>query len=84
MGVTVELQNLGDPPLCQEIVARIEHALSRLMRRASMPRFVAVRSQPPTFPCLADAVSNEEAAGRIARENIQDGPLDDRLPKGSL
>jgi hypothetical protein len=28
MGVTVELQNLGDPQLCQEIVARIEHALS--------------------------------------------------------
>ena len=28
MGVTVELQNLGDPELCQEIVARIEHALS--------------------------------------------------------
>jgi hypothetical protein len=27
MGVTVELQNLGDPELCQEIVARIEHAL---------------------------------------------------------
>ena len=28
MGVTVELQNLGDPQLCQEIVARIEHALN--------------------------------------------------------
>lgn len=28
MGVTVELQNLGDAQLCQEIVARIEHALS--------------------------------------------------------
>jgi hypothetical protein len=28
MGVTVELQNIGDPQLCQEIVARIEHALS--------------------------------------------------------
>lgn len=28
MGVTVELQNLGDPELCQEIAARIEHALS--------------------------------------------------------
>ena len=28
MGVTVELQNLGDPQLCQEIGARIEHALS--------------------------------------------------------
>lgn len=28
MGVTVELHNLGDPQLCQEIVARIEHALS--------------------------------------------------------
>jgi hypothetical protein len=28
MGVTVELQNLGDPQLGQEIVARIEHALS--------------------------------------------------------
>jgi len=28
MGVTVELQNLGDAELCQEIVARIENALS--------------------------------------------------------
>ena len=28
MGVTVELENLGDPQLCQEIVARVEHALS--------------------------------------------------------
>ena len=28
MGVTVELHNLGDPQLCQEIGARIEHALS--------------------------------------------------------
>jgi hypothetical protein len=28
MGVTVELHNLGDPQLCREIVARIEHALS--------------------------------------------------------
>jgi hypothetical protein len=28
MGVTVELQNLGDAQVCQEIVARIEHALS--------------------------------------------------------
>jgi hypothetical protein len=28
MGVTVELQNLGNPELCQDIVARIEHALS--------------------------------------------------------
>jgi hypothetical protein len=28
MGVTVELQNLGDAPLCGEIVANIEHALS--------------------------------------------------------
>ena len=28
MGVSVELQNLGDPQLCREIVARIEHALS--------------------------------------------------------
>jgi hypothetical protein len=28
MGVTVELENLGDVPLCQEIVAGAEHALS--------------------------------------------------------
>jgi hypothetical protein len=28
MGVTVELRNIGDPQLCQDIVARIEHALS--------------------------------------------------------
>ena len=28
MGVTVELHNLGDPQLCQEIVARVEHGLS--------------------------------------------------------
>ena len=28
MAVTVELHNLGDPELCREIVARIEHALS--------------------------------------------------------
>ena len=28
MGVTVELQNLGDTQLCREIVASIEHALS--------------------------------------------------------
>ena len=28
MGVTVELQNLGDSQLCDEIVARIEHAFS--------------------------------------------------------
>jgi len=28
MGVTVELQNLGDPQLCREIVARVEHAFS--------------------------------------------------------
>lgn len=28
MGVTIELQNLGDPDVCQEIVARIEHAFS--------------------------------------------------------
>jgi hypothetical protein len=28
MGVTIELQNLGDAELSQEIVARIEHALS--------------------------------------------------------
>jgi hypothetical protein len=27
MGVMVELQNLGDPALCQEIGARIEHTL---------------------------------------------------------
>ena len=28
MGVTVELQNLGDAELCREIIARIEHAFS--------------------------------------------------------
>ena len=28
MGVTVELQNLGNPELCKDILARIEHALS--------------------------------------------------------
>jgi hypothetical protein len=28
MGVTTELQNIGDAELCREIVARIEHALS--------------------------------------------------------
>ena len=28
MGVTVELQNLGDTQLCREIVAHTEHALS--------------------------------------------------------
>jgi len=28
MGVTIELQNLGDAELCREIVARVEHALS--------------------------------------------------------
>src|SRR6202012_2093952 len=28
MGVTVELQNLGDAQLCQEITAHIEHAFS--------------------------------------------------------
>lgn len=28
MGVTVELENLGDAQLCQEIVARVEHAFS--------------------------------------------------------
>jgi hypothetical protein len=28
MGVTVELENLGDVQLCQEIVARVEHAFS--------------------------------------------------------
>jgi hypothetical protein len=28
MGVTVELQNLGDEALCREVIARIEHALS--------------------------------------------------------
>ena len=28
MGVTVELQNLGDTQLCKEIVANAEHALS--------------------------------------------------------
>ena len=28
MGVTIELQNLGDTELCREISARVEHALS--------------------------------------------------------
>jgi hypothetical protein len=28
MGVTVELQNLGNPELCKDIRARMEHALS--------------------------------------------------------
>jgi len=28
MGVTIELQNLGDAQLCQEITAHIEHAFS--------------------------------------------------------
>ena len=28
MGVTIELQNLGDAQLCQEIIANIEHALT--------------------------------------------------------
>ena len=28
MGVTIELQNLGDAQLSREIVARVEHALS--------------------------------------------------------
>jgi hypothetical protein len=28
MGVTIELQNLGDAELCREIIARIEHAFS--------------------------------------------------------
>jgi hypothetical protein len=28
MGVTVELENLGDALLCREIVARVEHAFS--------------------------------------------------------
>ncbi len=28
MGVNIELQNLGDPELCREIVARVEHAFS--------------------------------------------------------
>lgn len=28
MGVTIDLQNLGDSQLCREIMARIEHALS--------------------------------------------------------
>ena len=28
MGVTIELQNLGDAELCREISARVEHALS--------------------------------------------------------
>jgi hypothetical protein len=28
MGVTVELQNLGDAPLCREIMARIEHTFT--------------------------------------------------------
>ena len=28
MGVTIELQNLGDAELCREIIARVEHAFS--------------------------------------------------------
>jgi len=28
MGVTIELQNLGDAQLCKEITARIEHAFA--------------------------------------------------------
>jgi hypothetical protein len=28
MGVTIELQNLGDPQLAKEIIANVEHALS--------------------------------------------------------
>jgi len=28
MGVTIELQNLGDAPLCREITVQLEHALS--------------------------------------------------------
>jgi hypothetical protein len=38
MGVTVEVQNLGDAPLCGEIIANIEHALSdkRGERRVSI------------------------------------------------
>jgi hypothetical protein len=28
MGVTIELQNLGDPQLCREITAQLEHAFS--------------------------------------------------------
>jgi hypothetical protein len=28
MGVTIELQNLGDAQLCREIVVSVEHALS--------------------------------------------------------
>ena len=28
MGVTVELENLGDAQLCRDIVARVEHAFS--------------------------------------------------------
>ncbi len=28
MGVTIELQNLGDAQLCREIIANVEHALS--------------------------------------------------------
>ena len=28
MGVAVELQNLGDPQLGQEIIARVEHAMA--------------------------------------------------------
>jgi len=30
MGVTTELQNLGDPQLCREITAHLEHAFSGL------------------------------------------------------
>lgn len=28
MGVTIELQNLGNAQLCREIIANVEHALS--------------------------------------------------------
>jgi hypothetical protein len=28
MGVTIELQNLGDPQLCRDIIAYLEHAFS--------------------------------------------------------
>ena len=30
MGVTIELQNLGDPELCRDLTAHLEHALSGL------------------------------------------------------
>jgi hypothetical protein len=35
MGVTIELQNLGDGQLSREIVASIEHALSDKTRRVA-------------------------------------------------